>query len=42
MSTAENLGINNKSAATSNDEINAVIRKLENHPSIEKMKENSK
>ena len=27
--------MNNKSAATSNDEINAVIKKLENHPSIQ-------
>ena len=41
-SIAEKLGINNKSAISSNDEINAIIRKLENHPSIWKMKEGSK
>ena len=41
-STAENLGINNKSVGTSNDETNAIIKKLENRPSIWKTKENSK
>ena len=41
-SIAENLGINNKSTISSNDEINAIIKKLENHPSIRKMKESSK
>ena len=39
--TEENLVIGNKSTISGNGKINAIIKKLEKYPSIQKVKENS-